>query len=150
MVSEKMKENNLAKEQLAAYVGVWHTSGQIFAKDATPSVPIYGIDSYEWLPGNYFLLHKVDVMIGDSIIKNTEIIGWDYQTANYFMHAYDTSGVFSRMQATVGGKDWVYEGSTEKFVGGFNGNGSIFSGIWYTLEKDTTWREWMEIKLEKE
>lgn len=150
MASEKIRKHNPAHEQLAPFVGIWRTSGQIHATDKTPAIPVHGIDSYEWLPGEYFLLHKVDVMIGDNKINNTEIIGWDYETENYFMHAYDTSGLYSRMQATVNGNDRVYEGTTEKFAGGFNGNGSVLSGLWYIREKDTAWRKWMNIKLEKD
>jgi hypothetical protein len=28
-------------------------------------IPIIGTDIYEWLPGGFFLVHHVDVMIGD-------------------------------------------------------------------------------------
>ncbi len=150
MVSEKMKEYNLSHEQLAPFIGIWRTSGQILATDTSPAILVHGIDSYEWLPGEYFLLHKVDVMIGENKINNTEIIGWDYETGNYFMHAYDTSGIYSCMHATVNGNHWVYEGPTEKFVGGFNKDRSEFSGLWYTREKDTAWQQWMDIKLEKD
>lgn len=149
LVDRKISQNNLAREQLSPFVGIWRTSGQIHDIDTKPVISVSGTDIYEWLPGECFLLHRVDVIIGDNKVYNTEIIGWDYDTGKYFMHAYDALGIFSTMQAIVKGNEWVFEGPTEKFVGGFNKNKSVFLGVWYTREKGAEWRLWMDIKLEK-
>jgi len=38
-------------------------------------VPITGTDIYEWLPGGFFLLHRVDVVIGEQAVRAIELIG---------------------------------------------------------------------------
>jgi len=38
-------------------------------------VPITGTDIYEWLPGGFFLLHHVDVVIGEQAVRAIELIG---------------------------------------------------------------------------
>jgi hypothetical protein len=46
-------------QRLGALVGRWRSQGHIVGEDP---VPITG--TYQWLPGGFFLVHHVDVMIG--------------------------------------------------------------------------------------
>ena len=39
------------------------------------SVPITGTDSYQWLAGAFFLVHHVDVLIGQQPVQALEFIG---------------------------------------------------------------------------
>lgn len=39
------------------------------------SVPITGTDSYQWLAGGFFLVHHVDVLIGQQPVQALEFIG---------------------------------------------------------------------------
>jgi hypothetical protein len=49
--------------RLGALVGRWRSEGHVVGE---PSVPIEGTDIYEWLPGGFFLVHHVDVVVGTS------------------------------------------------------------------------------------
>src|SRR5688500_2488330 len=66
-----------AYQQLNKFVGKWKTRGRIPENGSTPEVFVEGTDTYEWLPGDYFLKHSVDVMMGEDRNQTLEIIGFD-------------------------------------------------------------------------
>jgi len=96
--------------RLGALVGRWRSEGQIVG-DAP--VPITGTDIYEWLPGGFFLVHHVDVVIGDQEVKAIEIIGeYDPATDSFTGRAYDNLGNITIMRARVDDNGvWTFTGA---------------------------------------
>jgi hypothetical protein len=65
-------------------------------------IPITGTDIYEWLPGDFFLLHRVDVVIGKQRVEALEILGeYDPATSSFTGRAYDNMGNVTVMRAKV-------------------------------------------------
>jgi hypothetical protein len=95
--------------RLGALVGRWRSEGHIVGE---APVPITGTDIYEWLPGGFFLLHHVDVMIGDQRVRALELIGeYDPATDSYTARAYDNLGSVTVMRARVDGQGvWRFTG----------------------------------------
>lgn len=100
------------------------------------------------LPGGYFLIHRVDVRMGDEQIDSIEIIGYDSSTGKYPMHYFGYKGSTGIMHASVDGNTWTFTGETERFTGSFNEAGDIITGKWERLDSDE-WVGWMDIKLTK-
>lgn len=136
-------------ELLNKFVGRWNTEGIIPATDTTPTIKIFGTDTYEWLPGEYFLLHKVDVFVGDEKTETLEIIGFDEQTGKYTMQHYDNKGNSGFMTATCVDGVWTFIGETLKFTGEFKKEDKEFSGVWKRLMDGNNWTHFMDIKLTK-
>jgi hypothetical protein len=86
-------------QRLDALVGRWRSHGHIIGD---PAVPITGTDIYEWLPGGFFLVHHVDVVIGQQQVQALELIGeYDPTTDAFTARAYDNQGNVTVMQARV-------------------------------------------------
>ena len=137
-------------KQLSRFVGRWNTEGKIPAKNTTPEVKIIGTDTYEWLPGEYFLLHKVDVLVGDDKNETFEVVGFDKLIGKYTMRHYDNKGNSGYMTATYDKGVWIFLGETLKFTGGFKNEDKEFSGIWEQLTNDKNWTHFMDIILTKQ
>jgi hypothetical protein len=60
------------REALASIAGEWITSGHVVGPQPTA---VNGTDTYEVLPGGYFLVHHVDVTVGSKPVIAIEIIG---------------------------------------------------------------------------
>lgn len=58
--------------QLDHIVGDWATRGEVIGD---PPVPVIGTDTYELFPGGHFLVHHVDVTVGDERVRAIEVIG---------------------------------------------------------------------------
>jgi Protein of unknown function (DUF1579) len=85
--------------RLGALVGRWRSEGHIVGDQP---VPITGTDTYEWLPGGFFLVHHVDVVIGDQRLQAIELLGeYDPATDAFTARAYDNLGSVTVMRARV-------------------------------------------------
>jgi len=58
-----------------ALIGTWDTKGDVYGDDATTVVAtVVGTDAYEWL-GTAFVVHRIDVHMGDEAVVGLEVIG---------------------------------------------------------------------------
>jgi hypothetical protein len=98
--------------RLGALVGRWRSQGHIVGDDP---VPITGTDIYEWLAGGFFLVHHVDVMIGEQRVQAIELMGeYDPTTDAYTARAYDNLGAVTVMQARVDEQGvWRFSGGAD-------------------------------------
>ncbi len=133
---------------LEPFVGRWRTTGEVRPGAETPAIEIEGTDSYDWLPGGFFLLHRVDVRIGGQPAQALEVIGWDAGSGTYFMHAYDDHGNAGTMQMSVRDGVWSFVGDAERFTGGFSDGGRTLAGQW-ERRNGADWLPWMDIRLTK-
>jgi hypothetical protein len=144
-----MKDRSFEYDQLDKFLGKWTTVGKIPASDTTPEIKISGTDTYEWLPGEFFLLHKVDVIVGDNKNETFEIIGYDRQKNLYTMQHYDNKGNSGIMTANCNDGVWTILGENLRFTGGFKNHDKEFSGIWQQSSDGENWTHLMDIKLTK-
>src|SRR5687767_7716412 len=125
-----MKAKNNPYDQLGRFTGHWNTEGKINPTKDTPEVKITGTDTYEWLPGNFFMLHKVDVTIGNDKNQTLEIIGVDNEKNEFTMQHFDNKGKTGFMTGTCEDDVWTFLGEDLRFTGGFKNEDKEFSGIW--------------------
>jgi uncharacterized protein DUF1579 len=99
-------------QRLGALVGRWRSQGHIVGD---PSVPITGTDSYQWLPGGFFLVHHVDVLIGQQPVQALELIGeYDPASDSFTARAYDNLGNITIMGARVDEQGvWRFTGGAD-------------------------------------
>lgn len=142
-----MEDNRLEYEQLNKFAGKWNTTGTIPASGSSPEIRISGTDTYEWLPGGFFLLHKVAVLVGDDKNDTFEIIGFDKQRNLYTMQHYDNKGNSGFMTAFYKDGIWTFLGDKLRFTGGFKEHDSEFSGVWEQSSDGNNWTHFMDIKL---
>lgn len=83
---------DIEHERLDAFVGKWHMEGQQLAGPAGPPASISAMETYEWLPGGQFLLHRFDGHIGDSPAACIEIIGFEPERRCYRAHTFYNNG----------------------------------------------------------
>jgi Protein of unknown function (DUF1579) len=96
-------------QRLGALVGQWRSEGHIVGE---VPVPITGTDIYEWLPGGFFLVHHVDVVIGEQTVQAIEVIGeYDPATGSFTVRSYDNQGNVTIMRASVDERGvWTFTG----------------------------------------
>jgi Protein of unknown function (DUF1579) len=149
-----------ATRRLGALVGRWRSEGHIVG-DAP--VPITGTDVYEWLPGGFFLVHHVDVVIGDQRVQAIEILGeYDPATDSFLGRAYDNLGNVTSMRARVDDHGvWTFTGggdvapvarpasaTTSDAVRStltVSADRSSMRAKWERSDDGSTWQPWMDM-----
>lgn len=130
------------------FEGRWKTTGKILSTTGTPAVSIEGFDSYRWLNGGNFMLHQVDVQMGDEHVRAVELIMREKGSDRFLMHYFGGEGGTGTMHASCNGNEWKFESAAERFNGSFSSGGTILIGKW---ERNTGqgWVSWMEIELRR-
>jgi hypothetical protein len=133
---------------LGALVGRWKTEGWTRERAGAPAARIDAVDTYEWLPGGFALLHSVDARVGDEKVEGAEIIGYDPERGAYVMQYFGSDGP-AAYEASLGEEDgalvWRAQSKSDRFTGVFSDDGGRIDGHWELLEED--WRPWMDITL---
>ena len=112
-----------AQRRLEVFIGRWHAKGESFADGQRAddprafAVPWTSDETYEWLPGGFFVLHRWDAMAGKRVFKGAEIIGYDEAERGYFTRFFDNAGFHPEYTARVDGNTWTFlEASTRATV----------------------------------
>ncbi|AOM78498.1 DUF1579 family protein [Pedobacter steynii] len=139
----------IMQQRLNVLAGKWNTTGHTIANTDQPSLECVATDIYEWLPGGFFLMHRVDARLGEDRLQFTEIIGYDALEKSFFIQTYDHKGKTERSRMNLNHGILEIKGANERFSGTINTQGNIISGSWERLIADSTWQPYMEIKLTK-
>jgi hypothetical protein len=147
-------------QRLDALVGRWRSQGHIVGE---VPIPITGTDIYEWLPGGFFLVHHVDVAIGEQRVQAMELIGeYDPATDTFTARAYDNLGNVTIMQARVDEHGvWRFTGGGDVApvarpagapVGGavrstlmVDADRSGMTARWERSDDGASWQPWMDM-----
>ena len=138
-----------AHRALEVLAGKWITQGTIRGGAGEPPSSMRAIDTYEWLPGEFFLLHRVDAVMGGAVARSIEIIGYDTERGCYVTRSYDDQGGTEEFTARLTGQSWAIDGEQVRFRGSFSAGGSVLAGTWERRGNDGMWERWMEIELQK-
>jgi hypothetical protein len=150
-------------KRLGALVGRWRTDGHIIAD---PPVPIAGSDVYEWLPGGFFLVHHVDVVVGEQAVQALEMIGdLDRATDSFTARAYDNQGNITILRAKVDDRGvWTFTGggdiATEaqpdaeetaavRSTLTVDPEGGSMKAFWERSADGAAWEPWMDVSFTK-
>ena len=92
-------EGRTPDERLHAIAGRWNTSGHVIGE---PRIPVLGTDTYDVLAGGYFLVHHVDVTVGEQPVRAIEVIGEpDGAGGGYLARSFDSEGAAEVMRVTI-------------------------------------------------
>jgi hypothetical protein len=107
--------DQLPLRRLDVFIGRWHAEGTSYGEGQRADAPRASAErwtsdeSYEWLPGGFFVLHRWDAMVGSQVFQGTEIIGFDAGEGGYFTRFFDNAGNHPQYRAAVDGDVWTFE-----------------------------------------
>lgn len=149
-------KNNTAQanKRLSVFLGTWHTSGDLYDDDGAVAGKIDAVDRYEWLPGNYALIHYADSRMGEEKIHGVEIIGYDPVREHYFGPFFDDHGSVGAEQIRNDGDTWIWQGENvmgvkhHRCTAVFQDKDTI-AGHHECSDDGEHWRAWMDITLRR-
>ncbi|MFY0407046.1 DUF1579 family protein [Solicola sp. PLA-1-18] len=131
---------------LAPLVGRWRTSGTVLDAGGDVVAQIRGTDTYRWLTGGAWLVHEVDVMMGDDHAEALELIGdRDPASGGWLMRAFDASGDFGTMTLTrLDDGTLLAVGDAVRSLLRPAADGGSMTAVW-EQERSGTWTRWMDM-----
>lgn len=140
-----------ALKQLDAIIGRWQSEGETVATESEPSFQIRGTDIYEWMPGGFFMIHHVDVKMGEEQVNSIELIGGNEEEHGGLpMRSFDNRGNFSVMYATVDSDGiWTFADESTRAHLTVSDHRQTMVAHWERSEDGSNWQPWMEMRFTK-
>ncbi len=141
----KPAERGAAHEHLSVFIGKWHAEGESFAAGQTKKDPRGAIEkwiseeTYEWLPGQFFVIQNWDAKTGANPFKGTAIMHYDADTGNYMTRSYENHGFIRDYIARVEGDTWTFSGETERARIEFEDGGKTQKIAWEWRKPGQEW-----------
>src|ERR1700754_3381886 len=132
-------------KRLDVFVGKWNTRGQTKAGNEGPAMIITGTDSYEWMPGGFFLVHQWHVRIGSEESRGMEVIGYNAKTRSYPTYSFDDQGNICTYQASEYEGKWAFRSRSERATVEISEDGTTITANWEQLTDGLNWQPWMEV-----
>jgi hypothetical protein len=143
-------------KRLGAFLGRWHTTGEVAATESEPAAEVDAIDTYEWYPGEFFLVHHADGRVGDSPIRSLEIIGYDPERQCYFAPFFDSTGGSGTEELRLQDDTWTWRGSNvmgvkeHRCIAVFSKDGRTIRARHERSDDGERWAKWMDVTLRKQ
>ena len=124
---------------LNIFVGKWHIEGLSYGAGQTKENPYdspvrwAGEETYEWLPGGFFLICHRQGQIGDAVINAIETIGYDAANQTYPSQVFDNYGRIHLGQRSVHDGVWLYTGIEYRTTYEFSNDGNTIAIHWEWL-----------------
>jgi hypothetical protein len=83
-----------ALKRLDFLVGEWKLSGRTVEGPLGPSMKLDGTETFEWMVGGFFLVHRWNSTFGDMIDTGYEFFDYDPETAQYRTHFFNSGGPY--------------------------------------------------------
>jgi Protein of unknown function (DUF1579) len=143
--------------ELDAFVGKWHMEGQQLAGSTTRAAPVSALQTYEWMPGGKFLVHRFDGNIGDARASCVEIIGFDAERKCYRAHTFYNNGQMNVWDITCRDDRWLARGDWNagertlkiRCTTTFADAGKTMHGKWEQSADGVTWQPFWEVAAKK-
>ena len=146
---------NREQKKLGVFLGRWHTTGEVASPASTPAAKVDAIDTYEWYPGKFFLVHHADGKVGDDAIKSIEIMGYDSNRQCYFASFFDSTGGFGTEELRLDGNTWTWRGSNvmgvkeHRCFAVVSDDGKTIRARHDKSDDGENWELWMDVTLRK-
>lgn len=141
-------------EALNPLVGRWHTEGQRYESPLGPASPFVGVETFEWLDGGHFLMHRLEGKFGRTPSACIEIFGRDPQ--GLFAQSYYSDGNVSTWRLSEANNGlvlvlvgkWVKEaGEVQvRYTGRLVEEGNTLAGAWEQSRDGRVWRAFLEVR----
>ncbi|HEY6054849.1 MAG TPA: hypothetical protein VIU86_13000 [Gaiellaceae bacterium] len=132
-------------EPLGVLVGEWSMAAS-FVPD--PATAPRARTTFEWLPGERFLIQRWEVEHPDAP-DGIAIIGADPETDGYLQHYFDSRGVARVYEMGFADGAWtlrrLHPGFSQRFTGIFSEDGDTISSRWERSSDGASWEDDFEL-----
>lgn len=138
-----MSEDATTLDDLRPLVGEW-----ALAADFAPAEDIGARTTFEWMPGNRFLVQRWEVPV-DEAPDGIAVIGPDPEADGGFLqHYFDTRGVARVYRMGFDGRTWTLSREepdfsplsfAQRFTGTLSDDGDTISGAWEIRHPGQDW-----------
>lgn len=148
-VAVKAPEPSLELKRLQVFVGKWLVEGQNFAAaPVAPNSEFTGVQTYDWFPGNFYLVEKWDRQFNDDENIGIGMFGFNEEVQEFYLTTYDNMGHERIYTIDSYRHIWKFTSRNERGTIVFSSDEQTFIEDWEIL-KDFNWQPLATLKCTK-
>lgn len=135
-----------AHKHLQPFAGHWKVHG--FNGATAPGAadqPVIGDEIYEWLEGEYFLLHRFDRQQGIERFTGIGWIGFDQASGGYLSYSVANTGHLRIYEVEISPRKLRFDGEHERAVIELNASANTMSVLWEHTSDGVNWWKLCEL-----
>jgi hypothetical protein len=139
-IAEQPPRRGSEHERLSVFIGKWNAEGQ--NKEGAPVSPgarVTASETYEWLPGEFFVVARGEMFFGNDALKSIAVIGYDALSQQYVMHQFDSMGYSRVYRGGVRDTTWKFTGEHERAAFTMGDNGNTMTIRWDRTDDGSNW-----------
>ena len=130
-------------QSFKGFVGSWKIEGKNFpAAPEEPETPVHGEDTYEWLPGNFYLVNRWQHLFKEGGHIGIGILGYDEAEKKLFTRGFDNLGFERKYFLAFENNTLTFSGDKERATRAFSDDGKSYVERW-EIRTDTN--EWVPL-----
>jgi Protein of unknown function (DUF1579) len=150
LLAEVTEHRRLPEHDLLnSLIGRWITEGETIPVADTLAVKIQASDIYEWVAGEFFVVHTAYGRVGDVGVGGIEMIGYDYQTKRFRTQFFDSQGNISSQDLMFHDGTWTWSGAHARATGVLSDDGQTMPTLHEWSDDGVNWRPSMDVTLRK-
>jgi len=132
-------------ELLSVFVGNWHAEGDSYGDHQSEDYPYASAvrwvsdESYEWMSGNYFLIHRWQASVGAQTFKGLEIMGYDVARKEFFTRMFDNGGSATKYKVINKDDTWKFSEPFTRSSVLFSDNNNLMTFQWQWRHEGSDW-----------
>ncbi len=128
-------------QRLEAFLGHWRVHGHNAADaPAAPGAEVHGEQTYDWMPGGFFLIGRWVHRFDSSLHEGVSFVGHDPESRSYSADNFDNLGYHRVYQLTEWAGVWQFSGAFERASMRFDDDGNGFSLDWEMSRDGKSWQ----------
>lgn len=144
-------------EALQPLVGKWHTEGQQLQGPFGPAAPFVAVETFEWLDGGRFLVHRLNGHLGQQPAACVEVLG-KRDDGQLLAQTFYNDGRRNDWVVKAEGNALVWSGTWSKAPGealrvrytvNFEDAGNTLVGKWEQSGDGQAWQPFLEARATK-
>jgi Protein of unknown function (DUF1579) len=144
-------------QRLNVFVGRWTMEGQQYEGPVGPPAKISAVETYEWLTGEFFLIHRFEGRVGDGEAACIEVIGHDPESQSYPTHTFYNNGLSTEWERRERDGTWTLTGDWRmkdrsmkvRCTTVFSDAGHTMRDKWEHSSDGSNWQTFWDVKASK-
>ena len=133
-------------QALAVLIGTWRL--EVAFPDAPAGDDIGARATFEWMPGERFLIQRWEVPIPEAP-DGLAVIGFDAGRDTYLQHYFDSRGVARVYEMTLEDRTWTLSRTapdfsplnfSQRYTATISEDGGLIEGRWEIADEPEAWR----------
>jgi hypothetical protein len=136
-------------KKLQIFAGKWIVEGQnLSGAPIAPNTEVAGVQTYDWLPGNFFLVGKWDRQFDEAEHIGIGLFAYDTEKKEFCLTNYDNMGYARKYEVLSYRHVWKLTGEKERATIIFSADGQTFIEDWEIMN-NFNWQPLCTLKSKK-